>query len=142
MVQLKIDKTKIVKGARQFIGCQWRHRGRSKYGIDCIGLVVKAMQYAGFEMTDRVDYGREPWRDGLRSELINHFGEPLVLSEMQPGDVVLMKWESQPAPAHVGIIGAHPFGGLTVIHSYSEIRVTEHRIDAEWLARMVEVYRL
>lgn len=128
-----------VAEARSYIGCKWRHRGRSRLGIDCIGLIVKAVAAGGIEMRDRLDYGREPWKDGLRAEMVDHFGLPV--DDMQPGDVVLMRWDDQPEPSHVGMITDHPLGGFGLVHSYSMTSVTEHGIDAYWLRRIVEVYR-
>lgn len=128
-----------VAEARSWIGTKWRHRGRTRFGIDCIGLIVHAVAAGGIQMRDRRDYGREPWKDGLRRELFEHFGEPVM--DMQPGDVALMQWHNQAGPAHVGIVGDYRHGGLSLIHSYSLTSVCEHGIDDEWRARIVEVFR-
>jgi len=127
-----------ISEARSFVGVKWRHRGRSRFGIDCIGLLVKAMQAGGFEMRDRTDYSRTPWNDGLEDEMVAHFGERV--SDMQPGDVVLMRWDNQTEPSHVGFIGYNS-NGLTLIHSYSLVHVTEHGIDEMWMDRITAIYR-
>lgn len=124
--------------ARSFLGCKWRHRGRSRFGIDCIGLLVAAMEAGGHPMRDRRDYGREPWKDGLEKEMRDHFGEPV--SDPQPGDVVLMRWDDSKEPSHVGILSDGP-NGLRLIHAYSMICVTEHDLDAQWWARIMMVFR-
>lgn len=127
--------------ARSYVGCRWRHRGRSRYGIDCIGLLVKALAAGGISMRDRLDYGREPWNDGLDKEMVAHFGEPVA--DLQPGDVVTMRGIGQPEPGHVGLIAEHG-DRLTIIHSYNaraNERVTEHGIDAEWMNRIAKIYR-
>ncbi len=128
-----------VAEARSWLGTKWRHRGRNRFGIDCIGLIVHAVAAGGIQMRDRRDYGREPWKDGLQREIEEHFGAPV--SDTQPGDVVLMRWHNQDGPAHVGIIGDYCHGGLSLIHAYSMTSVCEHRMDDEWLARIVGVYR-
>ena len=125
--------------ARSYLGVKWRHRGRSRYGVDCIGLVVLALAAAGVATRDRQDYGRSPWNDGLRQELLDHFGEPV--GDWQPGDIALMHWDGNREPGHVGLLGDYPAGGLSLIHSYSLISVTEHRLDRTWAARILEVYR-
>ena len=89
-------------------------------------------------MRDRVDYGREPWRDGLEREMREHFGRPVRV--MRPGDVVLMRWDGHAEPSHVGLIAGTP-DRLTLIHSYSEIAVTEHGIDDMWRNRILMVFR-
>ena len=131
----------FVSAARGFVGCRWRHRGRSAFGVDCIGLVVLSLRVAGIEMRDRLDYGREPWNDGLSREMREHFGQPVT--DMQPGDVVTMRGIGQPEPGHVGVV-AEAGGYLTLIHSYnadSNTRVVEHRIDEHWQNRIAEIYR-
>ena len=112
----------FIATARGFVGCRWRHRGRSSFGVDCIGLVVLGLRAAGIEMRE-------------------HFGDPVV--ELQPGDVVTMRGIGQPEPGHVGVVAEHS-GYLTLIHSYnadSNTRVVEHRIDEHWLGRIAEIYR-
>lgn len=134
------NKDKCIEAARSYIGAQWRHLGRKPWAVDCIGLVVLSLAAGGVYMRDRTNYGREPWRDGLQEDMRSHFGQELPLEQMQEGDIVLMKWDDQPAPAHVGII-TKTTHGLGVIHSYSEISVTEHDIDADWRRRMICVWR-
>lgn len=102
--------------------------------------MVLSVATAGMAVEDRRDYGREPWRDGLRDALQAHFGPP-VSDEWRPGDVALLKMPHQPEPGHVGIIADYAFGGLSLIHAYSLAAVTEHRLDREWTAKIEEVYR-
>jgi cell wall-associated NlpC family hydrolase len=131
---------KATEAARSYVGAKWRHRGRQPWALDCIGLVVMSLAAGGVTMVDRKDYGRQPWRDGLDHDMIAHFGSPLSKHEMQAGDVALLRWDGDPAPSHVGLIvqGEH---SLHLIHAYSVISVTEHRIDTGWLSRIDRVYR-
>jgi len=138
-VAAKYNPDAAIKAARAYVGCQWRHRGRSKFGIDCIGLMVKAMQAGGITMQDRLDYGREPWNDGLERELNNHFGEP-VNTAPQAGDIALIHLPNHPAPSHIGLIGERD-GRLTLIHSASELNVCEHGLNEDWLNCIVARYR-
>src|SRR5690606_38784809 len=109
------------------IGVPWRHRGRKPWAVDCIGLVVLSLRAAGIEVQDKTDYGREPWREGLRAGLVSRFGSPVT--DWQPGDIALMRWDHRPDPCHVGILGDGKDGSLTLIHAYSLTKVTEHSID-------------
>lgn len=90
-------------------------------------------------MKDRQDYGREPWRDGLRQSLQANFGDPIKV--WQPGDVALLRRVDLSEPSHVGILGDYPQGGLSLIHCHSRIAVTEHRIDEFWERLILDVYR-
>mgnify|MGYP003408552803 CR=1 FL=1 len=130
-----------VAEARSYIGVKWRHRARSRFSIDCLGLVVAAVQAGGVAMRDRVDYGRSPWKDGLEREFREHFGDPIPFEDAMPGDIALLCWDSrQGVPAHVGVLsdGKH---GLQIIHSYSCSAVAEHGIDDKWRARILMVFR-
>lgn len=137
---INYDAQKAVETARSYIGTRWRHRGRSRYGIDCIGLIVASLKAAGFTMRDRVDYGREPWRDGLEREMHEHFGDPIPRAEWRAGDVAMMRWENRPEAGHVGLIAQGPHG-LTLIHSHSMSSVIEHHIDAHWESLILAVFR-
>jgi cell wall-associated NlpC family hydrolase len=128
-----------VKTARDLIGAKWRHRGRKPWAVDCVGLIILACRASGSTINDRLDYGRYPHEEGLKRELLAHFGEPV--SDMQNGDIVLMRWKKGEEPSHVGIIADNKDGTLNIIHAYSMIAVTEHRIDDVWIDRIVEVYR-
>lgn len=132
----------FIDEARSYIGTKWRHRGRSKYGVDCIGLVVVCLQSVGYHVSDRLNYSRTPFKDGLRDELQKHFGDPIPLSEAKEGDIALIRFDGMTEPSHVGIIANYEFGGLSIIHSYSLVAVTEHRLDKQWSDRIVEVYRI
>lgn len=138
-----VDKPSLSKAtetARSFVGAKWRHRGRLPWALDCIGLVIMSLAAGGIQMRDRKDYGRQPWRDGLDHDMIAHFGLPINKYEMQAGDIALLRWDGDPAPSHVGLVvqGEH---SLHLIHAYSVISVTEHRIDENWMSRIDRVYR-
>lgn len=139
MYQITDKQRIIIDTARGFLGCPWRHRGRKPWAIDCIGLVVLSVLPAGVVMRDRTDYGREPWKDGLRREMVEHFGAPVP--DWQPGDIAVMRWENNNEPGHVGILTDYAHGGLGLIHSFSRIAVTEHRLDEAWRSLVLEVYR-
>jgi len=125
--------------ARSFVGCKWRHRGRTRFGIDCIGLIVAAMQAGGAPLTDRLDYGREPWNDGLQDELARHYGEA-VTDTPRAGDIALIHLPQNPAPSHVGLIADYQ-GRLSLIHSASESNVVEHTLSEDWQRCIVARYR-
>lgn len=123
--------------AREYIGVPWKHQGRSRLGIDCIGLVVVCARSCGLAVRDRTDYGRDP--DGT---ILVALAAHLVPSDgMSAGDVALLEY-ARGIPRHVGIIGEQP-EGLSLIHADSRAgKVVEHLIDARWRRRIVGVWRL
>lgn len=143
------EKEAVIEAARAFLGCPWRHQGRRRTGIDCLGLV--ALSYGSVRpVVDRSGYGRTPYNGALRASLVEHFGppvasRPVALSDLQPGDLVTMRWTGE--EQHVAIVTPHPHG-LGLIHSYASApgqyaggQVVEHRITPDWLALIHEVFR-
>lgn len=133
------ERRAMVDYARSLIGAKWRHRGRTPWAVDCIGIVVLSMQAAGAAVEDRQDYGRQPWMEGLQHGLQARFGAPMLLSQAQPGDIALFAWPGK-EPSHVGILADYAHGGLSVIHSMQLKNVAEHRLDDSWRRLLVEVY--
>lgn len=132
----------LVAAARSYLGTPFRHRGRTRRGLDCVGLIWRAYADLGHMLVDRRVYGREPHADGLREALCSALGPPLLATEAwQPGDVALIEFDG--VPHHVGLFGDYLYGGLSLIHSYGEIGgVVEHRLDDEWRMRVLAVHRL
>lgn len=128
-----------VAHARSCVGTKWRHRGRKPWAVDCVGLLVLSVAAGGIVMRDRIDYGRDPWNEGLEREMQSHFGDPV--DDIRVGDVVLIRWKGKPAPSHVGIIGDYCHGGLSIIHAHNDFGVAEHRLDEGWRSMIVSAYR-
>ena len=129
----------VVKAARSWIGTKWRHRGRSKFGIDCVGLVYLSRIEAGLPIEDQKGYGREPWNDKLRQELRRQFGEPISESEWDYGDVVLFAVGDK-APRHIGILADYKYGGFSLIHSHNFNNTCEIPLNNETELDLIEVY--
>lgn len=124
-----------VEIARSYLGVRWAHQGRSRYRLDCIGLLVKAFPW----VKDTKGYSRDP-HDGLLERLVaEQFGPAVNSDTLQFGDVVLMAFPR--VVRHVGIVGDHPLG-LSLIHTDAMLgRVTEHRLDDTWRKRIRFVHR-
>lgn len=130
-----------MEAARAFLGVPFMHQGRTVHGLDCAGLVWMAERACGRYPRDVKGYSRHPWKDGLRKAVEDHFGPP-VDRDPQPGDVLLMRHTCQ-EPEHMGIVGLHPNGGLSLIHSYagnSAKRVVEVRLCDDWRSKILAVY--
>jgi len=131
---------KFVAAARGMLGRQWRHRGRNKLGVDCVGLVVIAAHQAGKPIADHTHYGREPWDGRLAKELQMLCGDPIE-PPWQAGDIALIRWGTG-EPSHLAIFGDYLYGGLSLIHAHNLHGVVEHRLDEFHLSCIQEVYRL
>ncbi len=145
------ERTAFIVAARAFLSAgpsgsrvKFKHRGRSVNGVDCVGLIACSLSAAGRYVEDRMVYGRDPVRDGLRDVLVSHLGDP-IFGDLEPGDVVLMRWHEQGGSKlfnHVAIVTDYLFGGLALIHSLqSNHEVVEHRLADPWPRRIVEAFR-
>lgn len=125
--------------ARQYLGVPYRHQGRNPaIGIDCVGLLVLALEDDPAAQLDSRSYSSDPHDGLLEAHLFAAFGSP-VEGEPEPGDVVAMTWGGP--VRHVAIVGDSEFGP-TLIHTARNIgRVVEHRIDARWRRRIAAIYR-
>lgn len=133
-----MTRGEVVTAARKFIGTPFLHQGRNRHGVDCAGFLALLFVGMGVPIKDFRAYGRTPYGEGLRTACRDNLGEP-VTREWLPGDVALIAWEKH--PHHVALIGEYAHGGLSLIHTYQSVgRVTEHRLDETWAARILEVY--
>jgi cell wall-associated NlpC family hydrolase len=125
----------IVNIARSQIGMPFRHQGRVPgKALDCAGLAAYVAQQIGVEYNEWPGYGRTPHKGLLQSVLD---AQPCLMRvpDRQPGDILLMKWNKE--PMHVAICA-----GANIIHAYEAVgQVCEHALDAEWIKRIVQVYR-
>lgn len=127
--------------ARRLLGIPFAHQGRSLFELDCAGVLVLSERLCGREPVDIPAYGNTPWKDGLRQAIQNHFGRP-VHRELEAGDVLLMRHACR-EPQHLGIVGIHPLGVPSLIHSYagnSARCVVEVILDQKWRNKIIEVY--
>lgn len=123
----------FLEQAQALLGTPFMHQGRSRYGVDCIGLVVLAAQRAGLDVSaDQPGYPRDP--NGLLQPALARRLVP-VDGARQPGDVLLMRFAEE--PQHVAI-----WDGAMILHAYARAgRVVRHHLDARWTRRLVATYR-
>jgi len=145
-----IPGSEVVAEAREWLGTRWHHQAAVKgVGTDCMGLVRGVSAQLGLMPSDImltaaalpfVGYGRMPFEGRLEAACATFF-TPITFAQAQPGDMVLIAFES--VPHHVGILGDYPAGGFSLIHAYMPSRkVIESRLDAVWLSRVVSYWRI
>jgi cell wall-associated NlpC family hydrolase len=127
----------LIACARTWRGVPFLHQGRSRYGIDCVGLIIETLRECAALPADYVDprdYGRSP--DGQLTELIARHCERVRVAEM--GVLVLIRWPQAKLAQHVALCT-----GDTLIHAYQGPRgVIEHGYRGEWIKRTVALWRL
>jgi hypothetical protein len=134
-----VNGSDFVTAARSFMGCRWRHQGRSREGVDCIGLVVAARAAVGLETLDVNDYSRkqpgEPMLKYCREHML-----PIGRDALQPGDILVMAYGDF---RHMAIVADCVYGGLSIIDAHFEIgKVVERRLDDSLLSRVRGCFRM
>lgn len=116
----------VIAEARSWLGVPFLHQGRSRDGVDCVGLVIAVCRNCGLVTPDfdTGTYGRLPANDMLRSSIAEHC-EPL--SSPRPGCLLVIRWSRQ--ASHVALCL-----GETMVHAYERIgTVVEHGYRGRWL---------
>lgn len=130
----------IVREARTYVGTPWVHQGRSRQGLDCLGLTsVVARTTRGYTF-DVLNYAAQA-SDETMLQLCRQHMQPVPAVARQPGDVVVIRYGNQ---RHMAIVGDHPVAGeLSLIHASSILgRVVEHRLDSRWARICIATFRL
>lgn len=132
----------VIDEARALVGVPWRHQGRATSGVDCIGLVVLALERAGVDV-ERVCGRRLPityrrQADPQLYELVSEFCERIAAPI--PGCLILFKFEEDKHPRHFGIYTDRD----SIIHAEAKTRrhVIEHGYRAHWLRRTHSAWKL
>jgi cell wall-associated NlpC family hydrolase len=129
------------QAARRYIGVPWRHLGRSRQGIDCIGLVLLAARECGIKADDPAPYEREPASQRLRQELAGVLDE-VPIAAARPGDVLVFNLGLY--AGHLGVCAEHPEYRVTsVIHAYApRRRVVEEPLASLDAGTLTGAFRL
>ena len=131
---------KIILHSREWMHTKFRHQGRSKSGVDCIGLFSEVAKEIGRSIPIPSNYTHHPDQKFLLDEMSRLF-DKITKAEMQIGDLVLMRFmdDQQRIPCrHVAIVT-----NLGVLHSSAQFKkVTEHGLDEEWMRKIEHVFRM
>lgn len=130
----------LVSAARGWLGVRWRHLGRARTGVDCIGLVLLAARECGIVLPDPAPYAREPQGQHLLEGILQHADRvPRALA----GDVLLFRMGLY--GGHVGIASRHPeHRQPAVIHAFARqgVAVCEQVMCDEYRGALVGAFRL
>jgi cell wall-associated NlpC family hydrolase len=128
---MAVTRADVITCARGFVGVQYAHQGRSRAGLDCVGLLIVVARELGLADIHYTAYGREP-RPVEMIQLLEAHLDRRHLLDARPGDLLLL---DLPVPCHLGILGRHA-GHETLIHAALRYgRVVEHGYDAGWVQK-------
>ena len=119
----------VVNEARSWVGVPFRHQGRDRNGVDCVGLPIVVLHSLGavgddFEIRD---YARLPHHGTLEQRLVAHC---TPLPRAVPGCLIAIQW--QRTLAHVALYTDTD----TLIHALERHQaVIEHGFRGLWRTR-------
>jgi hypothetical protein len=120
----------VVRVARSFLGVKYRHQGRSREGVDCIGLPVCVRAELGLSAMDEAGYAKRSASSEMLAYCRAHMVE-VDRSAIKPGDLLI---QATGDLRHMAIVGDYPGGGLSIIHAHlPNKKVVECRLDDEFM---------
>jgi len=129
-----VTASALIEAARSFVGTPFLHQGRTRHGLDCIGLVIASLMKVGVVFYEEPPtYARLPHGDSLLAPLRSYC---TPVDEPEPGVVLAMRFRRE--VTHVALLT-----GPTIIHAYEGARRTiEHCYDRRWRSLTVGQWRL
>lgn len=128
----------LVAQARTYLGVPWRHQGRTRAGLDCVGLIVRVAHDLGLSDYDTAGYGRRAQGQGFVEHFRNHM-DAIALGAAREGDVLV--FAEQTYPCHCAIL-AERFDNAHILHAHALRRaVVEEPYAGEWPERVKFAFR-
>ena len=134
-----VTPDEILEEVREWMGTPFQHQCRQKgVASDCIGLLYVVAENLGLAPdeipVDYIGYKNVP-EDGKLERNLGYYMQKVRMSQIQPGDVLLMSFTGD--PQHVAF-----YTGDTIIHALSTAKkTTEHSLSAKWRKRICGAYR-
>ncbi|WP_342237169.1 hypothetical protein [Inquilinus sp. OTU3971] len=129
----------LVDAARAYLDVKWRHRGRSRFGIDCVGLPLLAARDIGYAIEDVPEYVRGAHGYDVVREIAART-RPASLAELREDLIVLFR--DGVYPCHCGILGVSPQGAWSLVHAYATAgKVVEEPYD-RWAGKATHAFAL
>lgn len=149
-----VTPQQYVDQLRSWSGVRFRHQGRNRQGVDCVGLVIMAAAELGIANgADRITgYSRSPnkqdfdyWSAKFYTKLPYNRLQP-VERQVQIGDLLTFWIDVEHIPRHIAVFtGFDGQNRPTMIHSHAKTNrgVLEMPIDTKyWSRRVSNIYRL
>ncbi len=133
------SRAQVVEEARSWLDVSWRHQGRSRLGVDCVGLVVAVTGALNISEYDFTAYDRRP--NGV--SFMHHFADNaqrIPFSEVGDGDIVVFR--DGPYPCHCGIASTR-YNLQHIIHSHARRRkVMEELLTGELYNKRIAAFHM
>lgn len=128
----------VVRVARGLLGVKYRHQGRSREGVDCIGLPVCVRAELGLPTLDVEGYARRTTDSEMLDFCRSHMRE-VRRDQLAPGDLLVCMHD---VTRHMAIVADYPGGGLSIIHAHlPNKKVVECRLDDQFMKTVRGCFR-
>jgi cell wall-associated NlpC family hydrolase len=118
----------VVAEARTWVGVPYRHQGRTRRGVDCLGVPIVVLHALGVPFREAPpDYGPDPPPGELDRRFLRHC---TPLPGPVPGCAIALRL-SGPTPHHVALLTDRD----TLIHVARRDAVAEHGFRGMWRTR-------
>lgn len=133
-------RSKCIDLARSYIGTPWKHKGRTKNGIDCIGVPYMVGKELGLhDYDDSLDYGRQARNYDFMRALAPLGVRVRDLTQIQDADILILRIPI--FPQHVGM-ASHIGNRQTMIHASVDARkVVEEYLTDEVKRTIIAAFR-
>jgi len=129
----KWKRIDVAAAADKYINVPFRHKGRSRKGVDCLGLLILVGHDIGYLDKANITYDYSEQPDGLflREEL-HKFFDYITAKQAGVGDIALMLGTNRDIGIHSCHLGILTTNGC-MIHAYSDAqRVIRTRFNPKW----------
>ena len=112
-----VTRADVVACAQSYVGVPWQHMGKTKRGVDCVGLL--AAIWSDLRFTPEPDippYRREPV--GSLLEYFHKYMVRIPVYKLKPGSALIFAYQG--SPYHVGVV-VDP-DRRSMIHAYARTR--------------------
>lgn len=131
-------RQEYVNVCRQYLGVPFRDQGRNDYGLDCVGVPIRAAQETGISDFDITGYKAVPGRHRME-RLLAEVCERIPVAEARLADLYHLAYEGH--PHHLAVISC--LDPMRVIHADTDRgRVVEHGVDGFLRVRIRGAYRI
>jgi cell wall-associated NlpC family hydrolase len=121
--------------ARSYLGTPFKHQGRSKNGMDCIGIIIVPLNDIGFFNYENKNYRKYGLGGEIIEVLSKHCYEVKKPFKYQAGDILLF---SKGSSQHLAIYTDKD----TIIHAHNFVgKVVEHSLTKDWEQNISKVFR-
>ncbi|TSD86026.1 hypothetical protein FFK22_024725 [Mycobacterium sp. KBS0706] len=130
---------RLVDAARCYLGVKWRHIGRSRFGIDCVGLALLAARDMGHAVEDVAEYRRGAHGYDVVREIAART-QPASLAELREDLIILFR--DGIYPCHCGILGTNAQGAWSLVHAHAKAGKVVEDPYAAWAAKATHAFAL